>query len=236
VEKWFKQWNGVQRVKFAVIIGRHTHIFPKEYRDDASTTIITDEYRDLNDVRAQILEFSPESAYYDRNVYDAKGRIIGQELAFDLDPENLTCPIHGTLADKMKRHQGLAFCDLELSMVKEEAIKLYEDLERHFSKMRIVYSGRGFHIHVFDRESFTWKRKQRRVLAQGLKKKGFLIDEWVTTGGMRLIRLPYSLHGMVSRVVLPITASELKRFDPVTDPRCLPEFLSPTTFSSRVSS
>ena len=121
-------------------------------------------------------------------------------------------------------------------MVREEAIKLYEELEKQFSEMRVVYSGRGFHIHVFDKEPFTWKRKQRRILAQELKKKGFLIDEWVTTGGMRLIRLPYSLHGMVSRVVLPLEVNDLTRFDPVRDPRCVPKFLTQITFSSRVSS
>jgi len=229
---WFEDWNRTARVKFAVIIGRHTRIFPRRYGDDASTSIIIDEYKDLDEVKAQVLEFLPESAYYDRNVYDEKDRIVGQELAFDLDPENLTCPIHGTLSDKMKRHQGLAFCEVELNMVKEETIKLYEELEKQFSKMRIVYSGRGFHIHVFDREPFIWKFKQRQTLARELKKKAFLIDEWVTTGGMRLIRLPYSLHGMVSRMVLPVDVNKLANFDPITDERCIPEFLKKRPTSS----
>lgn len=228
---WFKDWNENTKVKFAVIIGRHTRIFPRKYREDASTTIIIDEYNGFEDVKNQILEFLPESAYYDRNVYDEKQKVIGQELAFDLDPENLTCPVHGTLADKMKRHQGLAFCELELSMVKEETIKLYEELEKRFSKMRVFYSGRGFHIHVFDKEPFIWSRRKRLSLARELKKKGFLIDEWVTTGGMRLIRLPYSLHGMVSRVVLPIEARELTKFNPLTDQRCIPKFLAKLTSS-----
>ena len=74
----------------------------------------------------------PEAVYYDRNVYDEKDHKIGQELAFDLDPENITCPIHGTLADKMKRNQGLSFCELELEMVKKEAIGLYEFLDKSF--------------------------------------------------------------------------------------------------------
>ena len=99
VEQWFKDWNIIGQVKFAVIIGRHTHIFPKKYKGDAAATIIVDEYKDLNEVKAQILEFLPESAYYDRNVYDKKQKTVGQELAFDLDPENLACPIHGTLAN-----------------------------------------------------------------------------------------------------------------------------------------
>jgi len=236
LKDWFADWNQNSMVKFAVIIGRHTHIFPKKYEENASTTIIIDEYKDLDDVKSQILEFVPESVYYDRNVYDKKERVVGQELAFDLDPENLTCPIHGTLADKMRRHQGLAFCELELNMVKEETRKLYEELEKKFSQLRVVYSGRGFHIHVFDKEPFTWKRKQRQVLAKELKKKGFLIDEWVTTGGMRLIRLPHSLHGMVSRVVLPIKATELTKFDPIRDTRVIPKFLVYSTSSWQVSS
>jgi len=225
LNEWFEKWSPKGKVKFAVIMGRHTRIFPKRFEEDASTTIIIDEYKDLPDLKAQILEFLPESAYYDRNVYDGKRRVIGQELAFDLDPENLTCPVHGTLADKMRRRQGLAFCEIELNMVKEETVKLYEELAKQFLQLRVVYSGRGFHIHVFDSEPFRWNRGQRRALAMELKKKGFLIDEWVTTGGMRLIRLPYSLHGMVSRVVIPIDVGELDKFNPVSDQRCLPKFL-----------
>lgn len=214
-------------VVFAVIMGRHTHIFRKEYAEDAATTILIDNYKNLEDVKTQILEFLPEAVYYDRNLYDATGKAVGQELALDLDPENLTCPIHGTLEDKMRRRQGLSFCKIELKMVKEETTKLHERLQRLFSEVKVVYSGRGFHIHVFDKKSYGWSRRKRGDLARKLKKEGFLIDEWVTTGGMRLIRLPYSLHGMVSRIVLPLTADELSSFNPVTDKRCIPKFMQP---------
>jgi DNA primase catalytic subunit len=223
VAEWFEE--PMSRAKFAVIIGRHTKIYPEKYKEDASTTIIIDEYQGLSEVRDQIIEFLPESAYYDRNVYDENDRKTGQELAFDLDPENITCPIHGSLADKMKRHQGLSFCALELEMVREQAIRLYEYLEKEFSEMHIVYSGRGFHIHVFDPKAYALSDKKRRELAQTVKKKGFGIDEWVTAGDMRLIRLPYSLHGLVSRIVVPVEKRELERFDPVSDERCIPKFL-----------
>jgi len=217
--------NRISRLKFAVIIGRHTRVFPEKYAEDADTTIIIDEYKNLGEVRDQIIEFLPESAYYDRNVYDENDRKTGQELAFDLDPENITCPIHGGLADKMKRGQGLSFCKLELEMVREQALSLHEYLEKTYSQMRIVYSGRGFHIHVFDEEAFGLKEKERREIARTVKKKGFAIDEWVTVGEMRLIRLPYSLHGLVSRIVVPLEKSGLERFDPVHDERCIPKFL-----------
>ncbi|MBC7129794.1 DNA primase, partial [Candidatus Bathyarchaeota archaeon] len=146
VAEWFG--NRSDKVQFAVIIGRHTRIYPPKYADDASTTIIIDRYESLEDVKAYVLEFLPEGVYYDRNIYAEDGQVIGQELAFDLDPENVTCPIHGTLEDKLRRHQGLSFCELELQIVKAQTLGLYEHLARQFTKLRVVYSGRGFHIHV----------------------------------------------------------------------------------------
>jgi DNA primase catalytic subunit len=226
-QSWLEQHRG--KVKFAVVIGRHTKIYPEKYREDAGTTIIIDDYKSLNDVRNYLTDFLPEAVYYDRNVYDSKDRKTGQEIAFDLDPENITCPIHGTLADKMRRHQGLSFCKLELELVKEQALSLYEHLEAQFSSMKIVYSGRGYHIHVFDAEAYALSTRKRREIAREVKEKGFKIDEWVTAGDMRLIRLPYSLHGLVSRVVLPLEKEELDGFDPINDKRCLPKFLGGAT-------
>jgi DNA primase catalytic subunit len=220
---WFEERIG--KVKFAVIIGRHTKIYAEKYKEDADTTIIIDEYKSLNEVREEIVEFLPESVYYDRNIYDENDRKTGQELAFDLDPENITCPIHGSLTDKMKRQQGLSFCPLELDMVKEQTLHLHEFLEKQFSKMKIVYSGRGFHIHVFDADAYEMSATKRLELANTAKRKGFQIDYWVTSGEMRLIRLPFSLHGLVSRIALPLEKSELEMFNPIKDGRCIPKFL-----------
>lgn len=224
VAEWFGKQSG--RVKFAVIIGRHTKIYPQKYKEDASTTIIIDEYSDLQDLRMQILEFLPEAVYYDRNIYNQNDQRIGQELAFDLDPENITCPIHGTLADKMKKQQGLSFCKLELDMVQREAVGLFDCLLKRFTEVKAVYSGRGFHLHVLDPQAYLLTVSERADLAQQVKKEGFHIDEWVTAGEMRLIRLPCSLNGLVSRIVLPLTKVELESFDPLHDPRVLPKFLT----------
>ncbi len=232
VAKWLKERNG--KTKFAVIIGRHTKIFPEAYREDAETTIIIDEYASLEDVRKQILEFLPEAVYYDRNIYEEDQK-TGQELAFDLDPENITCPIHGTLADKMKRKQGLSFCAIELTMVKDQAVRLYEYLEQEFSDLRIVYSGRGFHIHVLDQKAYEFDAKRRSMMAEDVKTKGFSIDAWVTEGEMRLIRLPYSLHGMVSRVAVPLEKKEIEKFNPILDEKCIPKFLQKGTAATSFS-
>ena len=223
VLEWFE--GGIGNIKFAVIIGRHTRIFPEKYKEDALTTIIIDDYKNLEDLREQILEFLPEAVYYDRNRYSSNNLKLGQELAFDLDPENINCPIHGSLADKMKRQQGLSFCDIELDMVKREAIGLYNFLETRFSDLRVVYSGRGSHLHVLDTEAINLTTKERIDLAQKAKHEGFHIDEWVTSGEYRLIRLPYSLNGLVSRIALPLKKDELESFNPVHNERCLPKFL-----------
>jgi DNA primase catalytic subunit len=230
VAAWLEGRRG--KTKFAVIIGRHTKIFPQDYVEDAETTIIIDEYIDLADVRRQILEFLPESAYYDRTCYDENGVAIGQELAFDLDPEIITCPVHGTLADKMARGQGLGFCEIELGLVKEQTVGLYEHLAKQYTRLKIVYSGRGFHIHVLDEDSYALSAEARIELAEEVKSLGFEIDAWVTAGEMRLIRLPYSLHGMVSRIAIPLEKNEIKKFNPIQDARCTPAFLKQASTSS----
>jgi len=227
VRRWFR--GRLEGVVFAVIIGRHTGIAPPEYQHEASTTIVIDEYSDLSEVRDQILEFRPEGVYYDRNVYAGDGSIIGQELAFDLDPENLLS--EKELEEMMERHQGLSFSLEEFEEVKRATLSLYDELSQ-FEEKRIVYSGRGFHIHVLDGEAYGWSEGRRRVLAEELKRGGAPIDVWVTTGGSRLIRLPHSLHGMVSRIVLPLERAEVEGFDPMRDGRCLPMFLGATSASS----
>jgi hypothetical protein len=92
VKQWFEAWPQEAQIKFAVIIGRHTHVFPREYAKDASTTIMVDNYKALDDVKSYLLAFLPEGAYYDKNIYTNKTRILGQELTFDLDPENSLAP------------------------------------------------------------------------------------------------------------------------------------------------
>lgn len=228
VQEWFG--NRFDKTKFAVIMGKHTKIYLEQYKEDAETTIIIDEYQSLSDIQDQILDFLPEAVYYDRNIYNTDDRIVGQELAFDLDPENVTCPVHGSLADRMERNQGLSFCELELDIVRKEAIELYEYLQSQFSDLRTIYSGRGFHLHVLDKDAYALSTAERLRIAKEVKGRGFHIDEWVSSGEYRLIRLPYSLNGLVSRIVLPLKKEELESFDAVHDSRCLPKFLGEVTF------
>lgn len=237
VKSWLEYRNDTV---FALIVGRHTNIFPQEHAKIRKNTIIVDEYKNLEDFRGYILRYLPEGVYYDRNLYASRSvcvkcgksyrrcwnceGFLGQELAFDVDPENIRCPYHGSLQEKMRRRQGLSFCMREFNAVKRQTLKLYEELRNQFEEIKPVYSGRGFHLHVFDEEATTLTFNDRKILAKKLAKK-FAIDEWVASGEMRLIRLPYSLHGMVSRVCVPLSIEEVKNFNPINDKRCIPEFL-----------
>ena len=60
VQEWLEQVRG--KVKFAVVIGRHTKIYPEKYKEDAGTTIIIDEYKSLGEVPDYMTEFLPEAA------------------------------------------------------------------------------------------------------------------------------------------------------------------------------
>lgn len=224
-EAWFDGFPGERA--FAVIIGRHSGIYPRRFQSVKNVTLIVDDVPAVPGLRPYLLRYLPEGVYYDRNAYaslvDARRRrldyahawgtrgFLGQELAFDLDPENIECPIHGTIEDKMRRGQGLSFCEWEYEEVRRQAAALADEASEEWSEVRVVYSGRGFHIHVFDPEAFRLTRRERLGIARRLERR-YAIDPWITSGEMRLIRLPYSLHGMVSRIVLPLDRRGVERF------------------------
>src|SRR5437773_4112471 len=223
---------------FALILGRHSGRYPRRIRRLTNLPLIIDDLEKVRDLRPSLLRYLPEGAYYDRNVYapldeTRKARIDyarawrsrvfrGQELAFDLDPENVDCPIHGDIAAKMARHQGLSFCDWEFAEIRRQAAELFDALARRWSHLRIVFSGRGFHIHVFDADAFLLSRKERGKIAASVARR-YAIDEWVTFGVMRLIRRPFSLYCMVSMFLIPLSVGRLVLF--LSDePRALPRF------------
>lgn len=233
-ESWFDAFPGERA--FALIVGRHSGIYPRRFRSVKNVALVMDNVPGVPGLRPYLLRYLPEGVYYDRNAYaslaDARRRhveyahawgtkgFLGQELAFDLDPENVECPIHGTIEEKMRRGQGLSFCDWEYEEVRRQAAALADEASRAWSDVRVVYSGRGFHVHVFDREAFRLTRRERLGVARRLERR-YAIDPWITSGEMRLIRLPYSLHGMVSRIVLPVDRGRVDRFR-YDDPRAVP--------------
>lgn len=226
---------------YALILGRHSGIYVRRFRSLKNVPLLVEDARDPGDLRPYLVKYLPEGVYYDRNLYrslDAARRagidyvrpwrsrfFLGQELAFDLDPENLDCPIHGDIEAKMRRRQGLSFCDWEFKEVRRQAVSLCDDLANDWSHLEVVYSGRGFHVHVLDESAYGLTKGERTRIARTYGRR-YALDEWVTSGEMRLIRLPFSLHGMVSRVVLPVPRRDVEDFS-YDDPRVVPPFARP---------
>jgi len=81
----------------------------------------------------------------------------------------------------------------------------------------VVYSGQGCHIYLHeDAPEYRYDTRNRRFLADHLENKlNIPIDRQVTTDSERVMRLPYSLHAGVSRIVTPIESPD---FDFKTEP------------------
>ena len=169
-----------------------------------------------SELKKQLIDYLPEDVYYDRNIYmDPKkcfknfnfrkafssDNFLGQQLAFDIDPENLI-------------NSGSLWSFNKDLIIKTSRITLefYKELKNHFKEIRIVYSGRGFHLHVFDKEAYKLSLSERKDLNEKFMK--YKIDLLVSHGKVRLIRLPYSLNSLCSRICTPISMQELKNFNP----------------------
>ena len=159
-------------------------------------------YFPLNELQKKIKKYYPEDLYYVRNQYKNPKEVlktmkvnsfVSQELIFDVDADNIRC-------DHPKHQDACQKC---LNKGFGEALKIKKDLKKiGFNKIRLVYSGRGFHVHVLDKKAFLLTKKQRRDLTKKFLK--YPIDPWVSEGYIDLIRMPYSLNSLVSRKAIPI--------------------------------
>lgn len=241
--KSLARWIGGRKshLKFAMIPGRHTGIVVPSHAKNRDNIVIVDTWRSASDIRDWALEYLPEGLYYDRNRYMNVSECAecaedpqscpgcynydGQQLAFDLDPENVDCPYHGHIGDKMRAGRGLSFCMYEFKRVRAEAVQLSAELGREYEQVRVVFSGRGFHVVIDDKAAYALSRKERKLIAKRIGKR-YSIDEWVTEGSSRLMRLPYSLNAIVSRKCMTMKEGrDLLEFDPRISKLVLPAFL-----------
>jgi DNA primase catalytic subunit len=237
-------WQSFRKTTvLSFLVGKYTQIYLKQFEEIRDDVVVIDDYRDDKGMQQYLLKYLPEGVYYDTNHYEdldiCRGcphcyeidkclpckHYVGQELVFDLDPENVYCPIHGDLDQKMKAHQGRMLCMIEFKILRKKAVLMYRELKQTYSKIRVIYSGRGFHIHVLDSDTVYLTRSERSALAKRCAKR-FPIDEWVTAGNIKLIRLPYTLHGMISRICVPIDPNEIEAFNPINYGPAVPRFLS----------
>lgn len=177
-------------------------------------------YFPLTELEEKLDEYAPEDVYYDRNTYENPDKVLEnldfrnfrkylkQELAFDIDVDNIPCT----------HPKNVEVCDLCLSKAFAWTLKMKKKLEEDFNKIRLVYSGRGFHVHVLDERAFRLTVRERGMFNKKLSR--YPIDPWVSHGYIRLIRMPYTLNALVSRIVTPVDGE--RYFNPS---KALPRFI-----------
>jgi hypothetical protein len=91
-----------------------------------------------------------------------------------------------------------------------------------FRETMVVYSGQGCHIYGLDNDAeHRYDSRSREVMNFYLEKQlGIPIDPVVTPDRARVMRLPYSLHADVSRIVTPIDSPDFD-FRQATTPKFL---------------
>lgn len=208
--KWFSD-NGIELPQICVLdAGTDTGIIvDKKFKGKLL-------YLPFDKLIEKLRQYNPESVYYERNKYKNPEKVletlkfdnpISQELDFDIDVDNI----------RDVKKENTEDYETTIKEAFEYTLELKKELEKKFRKIRMVYSGRGFHLHVLDKEAYFLSPKERERLAEEFSK--YPIDSWVTRSHMRLIRLPYSLNGRVSRIVAPLSDD---KFEPE---KAIPKFL-----------
>lgn len=207
VKEWFKLHNLPLPQLCAIDAGTESKILLNKKWDNSLF------YFPFDKLKQKIKKYLPEDIYYDRNKYENPKKTLSklslnkwetQEFVFDLDADNIKC--------KCKNNRGV--CNNCLNKLYKSSLKLKKKLKNNgFKNVLIVYSGRGFHIHVIDKKAFSFNIKDRENFNK--KFSNFPIDPWVSRGYIRLIRMPYTLHGLISRKCIPIeTKFKLKETMP----------------------
>ena len=205
----FTRWTGDGGIKQFIkappendpITGKHTLVSP-----------------DLVDVPAV-----PEAVYYATDFHDRNWVLVVDIDAKDVALEYAKDTVDGDdedTDDDLKRRAGVLdappegfpyrFEDLDQALEYGFEVKDYFESSLDTDATQVVYSGQGCHVYMYDpAPEYRYSEVPRRHIATILEeKKDIPIDTPVTTDESRVIRLPYSLHAGVSRVVTPIESPD----------------------------
>ena len=227
VESWLKKLPYKPQF-FVIDPGTETKIIKDKSK--IKKLIFFKPYLTLKELKKKLIKYMPEDVYYDRNIYKnpykclknfnfqnapLSNNYVGQELVFDVDPENIICPSCG-------KKKFPKFCKICTKLSIENGFKIYNELKKQFKNVKLVFSGGGCHVHVLDKKAYKLSLRERSKLNKQFKK--YAIDPWVSYGKVRLIRMPYSLNSLSSRIVTPLKIKEIKNFS-LNKKKFLPRFL-----------
>ena len=165
----------------------------------------------------------PEAVYFATDFHDRNWVLIVDIDAKDVALEYARAAVDSDdddADDGLKQRAGVLdappegypyrFEDLDQALEYGFEVKDYFENRLDTDATQVVYSGQGCHVYMYDPASeYRYSEVPRRHIATALEeKRGIPIDTPVTTDESRVIRLPYSLHAGVSRVVTPIESPD----------------------------
>jgi DNA primase catalytic subunit len=210
-EKWLRTHN--KNFKPILIdVGTETTLYFPELKKFLNK-FLSIKYSNLKELSEKLVRYAPEDVYY---------QFDKDELIFDLDPDNILCAKCSIMKKRLSgKFKLYSFCRNCLNELVSETKDMYNLISKHFSQIALIYSGRGFHMHI-NVSDFVLKPEEKTKLVEMLKKE-YPIDPWVTLS-KNLIRLPESLHGLVSRKCIEISLKELDDIDEVINEKAVPHF------------
>jgi DNA primase catalytic subunit len=110
------------------------------------------------------------------------------------------------------------FEDIGESLKQAFELKQWLQATVGFTEVRVFYSGQGAHIYAFDDDPYYRLTLQsRKYLTKYIQERLRIpIDEQITWDRRRVMRVPYSLHSGVSRVVTEVDTPDFDyRNDPI---------------------
>ncbi len=225
VKEWFVS-RGIRHPVFAIDIGSKSGIYDQRHSSLLNRIVYLSGYKTWNQLKNRLAYYAPEDVYYSRNIFFERDEcnacireqrcfscdnFIGQELVFDIDVDhvgssNLECNCGSECSHD--QHYCSLFRTACIS-----AARLPDFLKKRFAfkKIQIVYSGRGFQIHVFDRKTRFYSTHTRTAIAKIVHNAGFPVDVAVTSGSSELARVPYTLHGLVNKVSAIVASDEIEK-------------------------
>lgn len=182
---------------------------------------------------ADVSEPVPEAVYYSLMHHDRFW-----VLAFDIDAKDVAADalaetysaadgrddILAAAGVEAEPPEGYPYRFQDIERAIEYAFELAEFVREGLGKEEVVpvYSGQGAHLYVLD-EDIRYTKQSREFIKTVVREHPDIqipVDPLVTQDRSRVIRVPYSLHADVSRVVMPIDSPD---FDFRTD--AVPAFL-----------
>ena len=186
------------------------------------------------DIRKRVFAFSLLSKYVDRYVLfnnsseeSFRSYILGK-LPYRIDIGGFYCIILDKYSKKrlkqnmLIQYKPIVFdIDMEKERVNWKQIKEYMQLLNNelqdkfgFTKQLFVYSGmKGIHCWCCCKKSLTINDNGRSFIANYFKEKIKDLDVGVTSDKKHLLKLPFSIHSITTKISVPIDINQIDNFN-----------------------